>query len=169
MIQDTFVRNISFRKRSANICAISFQSLSLIIVLPSWKKRQKFFSSIHQEGSLWQCSVSALLIVFLCGYVKTNGSISIRRSKEWHKKVNVPWDGFSGFKLHLIICNERRELLNFMITSGYVDNHKPFEYKAFLEFIYGKVVGDNGYISKNLFVRLFVDGIQLLTNLKNNM
>lgn len=44
-----------------------------------------------------------------------------------------------------------------------------FPHKAFVEFIYGKLVGDKGYISKNLFQRLFVDGIQLITKLKNNM
>ena len=43
------------------------------------------------------------------------------------------------------------------------------EYKAFIDFIYGKLFGDKGYISKNLFQRLFVDGIQLITKLKSNM
>ena len=81
-------------------------------------------------------------------------------------KCSMGW--FFGFKQHLI-CNERGELLNFMITPGDVDDRKPLEYKAFVEFIYGKLVGDKGYISKNLFQRLFVDGIQLITKLKNNM
>ena len=107
-------------------------------------------------------------------------------------KCSMGW--FFGFKLHLI-CNEKGELLNFMITPGDVDDRKPLEYKAFVEFIYGKLVADKGYISKNLFVkpneqsqvylsyamarngriytnlfqRLFVDGIQLITKLKNNM
>ena len=39
---------------------------------------------------------------------------------------------FFGFKLHLI-CNEKEELLNFMITSGDVDDRKPLEHKAFIE------------------------------------
>ena len=56
-----------------------------------------------------------------------------------------------------------------MITPGDVDDRKPLEYKAFIDFIYGKPVGDKGYISKNLFQRLFVDGIQLITKLKSNM
>ncbi|EFB31080.1 hypothetical protein HMPREF0971_02639 [Segatella oris F0302] len=43
------------------------------------------------------------------------------------------------------------------------------EYKAFIDFIYGKLFGDKGYIGKNLFQRLFVDGIQLITKLKSNM
>ena len=64
---------------------------------------------------------------------------------------------------------ERDELLNFMIIPGDMDDRKPLEYKAFVEFMYGKLVGDKGYISKNLFQRLFVDGIQLITKLKNNM
>ena len=75
---------------------------------------------------------------------------------------------FFGFKLHLI-CNEKGELQNFMITPGDVDDRKPLEFKSFIEFIYGKLVGDKGYISKNLFQRLFVDGIQLITKLKSNM
>ena len=56
-----------------------------------------------------------------------------------------------------------------MITPRDVDNRKPLEYKAFIDFIYGKLFGDKGYISKNLFQRLFVDGIQLITKLKSNM
>ena len=81
-------------------------------------------------------------------------------------KCSMGW--FFGFKLHLI-CNEKGELLNFMITPGDVDDRKPLEYKAFVKFIYGKLVGDKGYIGKRLFERLFVDGIQLITKLKSNM
>ena len=58
---------------------------------------------------------------------------------------------------------------NFMITPGDIDDRKPLEYKAFVDFIYGKLVGDKGYIGKNLFDKLFVDGIQLITKLKSNM
>ncbi|EFB30371.1 transposase, IS4 family [Segatella oris F0302] len=81
-------------------------------------------------------------------------------------KCSMGW--FFGFKLHLI-CNEKGELLNFMITLGDIDDRKPLGYKVFIDFIYGKLVGDKGYISKNLFQRLFVDGIQLITKLKTNM
>ena len=56
-----------------------------------------------------------------------------------------------------------------MITPGDVDDRKPLEYKVFVEFIYGKLVGDNVYIGRNLFERLFVDGIQLITKLKSIM
>ena len=38
-----------------------------------------------------------------------------------------------------------------------------------MEFIYGKLVGDKGYVGKEFFQKLFVDGIQLITKLKSNM
>lgn len=75
---------------------------------------------------------------------------------------------FYGFKLHLI-CNEKGELLSFMLTPGNVDDRDPLKNTAFLENISGKLVGDKGYISKGLFEKLFVDGIQLLTKVRNNM
>ncbi len=81
-------------------------------------------------------------------------------------QCSIGW--FFGFKLHLI-CNEKGEILNFMFTLGNVDDRQPLNYKGFVDFLYGKLVADKGYISKNLFQRLFVDGIQLITKLKNNI
>lgn len=68
-----------------------------------------------------------------------------------------------------LICNEKGDLLNFMVTPGNVDDRELLRNKSFIEQIFGKLVGDKGYISKELFSRLFVDGIQLITKLKNNM
>ena len=45
-------------------------------------------------------------------------------------KCSMGW--FFGFKRHLI-CNEKGELLNFMITPGDVDDRKPLEYKLLYE------------------------------------
>ena len=75
---------------------------------------------------------------------------------------------FYGFKLHLI-CNEMGELLSFMVTPGNVDDREPLKNKTFVEQMFGKLVGDKGYISKDIFSKLFVDGIQLITKLRNNM
>lgn len=41
--------------------------------------------------------------------------------------------------------------------------------KSFVEYIYGKLVGDKVYINRDLFNKLFIDGIQLITKLRNNM
>ena len=73
-----------------------------------------------------------------------------------------------GFKLHLI-CNEKGDLLSFMVTPGNVDDREPLRNKSFIERIFGRLVGDKGYICKELFSRLFIDGIQLITKLKSNM
>ena len=81
-------------------------------------------------------------------------------------KCSMGW--FFGFKLH-IVCNEKGEIPNYMLTPGDIDDRKPLEYESFMEFIYGKLIGDKGYISKHLFNKLFVDGIQLITKLKSNM
>ena len=34
---------------------------------------------------------------------------------------------------------------------------------------FGKLYGDKGYISKDLFEKLFVDGVHLITKIKKNM
>lgn len=81
-------------------------------------------------------------------------------------KCSMGW--FFGFKLHLII-NEKGEILNFMLTPGDIDDREPLKYENFVKEIYGKLVADKGYISKELFNELFVNGIQLVTKIKNNM
>lgn len=74
---------------------------------------------------------------------------------------------FFCFKLYLI-CNEKDEFLNFIVTPGDMYDRKPLEYKNFLEFMFGKLVGGKGYINKVLFNRLVVDGIQIITKLESN-
>ena len=56
-----------------------------------------------------------------------------------------------------------------MITPGDIDDREPLKYEAFMNLIYGKLVGDKDYIRRELFQRLFVNGIQLITKLKSNM
>lgn len=75
---------------------------------------------------------------------------------------------FYGFKLHLVI-NERGELLNFVITPGNVDDREPLKNKRFVKKITGKLYGDKGYVSAPLAKILFIDGIQLITGIRNNM
>ena len=135
----------------------------------------------HRDGTLSKAEVMVIKKILLgkCTGISSVDSTLLRVCKNqrihMHKvfkgvaqrgKCSMGW--FFGFKLHLI-CNEKGELLNFMITPGDVDDRKPLEYSAFVEFLYGKLVGDKGYVGKDLFQRLFVDGIQLITKLKNNM
>jgi hypothetical protein len=75
---------------------------------------------------------------------------------------------FFGFKLHLII-NDKGEILNFVITQGNVDDREPLKNERFIESVKGKLYADKGYLSKELAQILFVDGLHLITNIRNNM
>ncbi len=75
---------------------------------------------------------------------------------------------FFGFKLHLII-NDKGEVLDFMLTQGNVDDRKPLKNHNFHKRIFGKIYGDKGYIGKDLFEQLFVDGVHLVTKIRKNM
>ena len=81
-------------------------------------------------------------------------------------KCSLGW--FFGFKLHLII-NDKGEILNFVFTTGGVDDREPLKEGVLIKNIKGKLFGDKGYLGKTLFESLFVDGIQLVTKVKNNM
>ena len=73
---------------------------------------------------------------------------------------------FYGFKVHLVI-SDCGELLAVMFTPGNVDDRKPVPKLA--RRLFGKLVGDRGYISQALFSQLWDQGVQLLTKLKKKM
>lgn len=75
---------------------------------------------------------------------------------------------FFGFKLHIVI-NDKGELLNFMITQGNVDDREPLKNKNFVNELKGKMFADKGYISKELSNILFINGLHLITSIRNNM
>lgn len=110
--------------------------------------------SFVDSTTLWLCRNQRIQMYKVFKGIATRG------------KSSMGW--FFGFKLHLI-CNEKGELLNFILTPGSVDDRIPLYDKNFIDQIIGKLVGDKVYISKKLFEKLFVDGIQLITKLKSNM
>ncbi|SFW17083.1 Transposase DDE domain-containing protein [Sinomicrobium oceani] len=73
-----------------------------------------------------------------------------------------------GIKLHLII-NDKGEILDFMLTQGNVDDRDPLKNHNFHKRIFGKIYGDKGYIGKDLFEQLFIDGVHLVTKIRKNM
>jgi DDE family transposase len=79
-------------------------------------------------------------------------------------KSSMGW--FYGFKLHLVI-NERGELLALTLTPGNVDDRRPV--RKLIRSLWGKLFGDRGYISQELFEQLWVQGLQLVTKIKRNM
>ena len=79
-------------------------------------------------------------------------------------KSSMGW--FYGFKLHLLV-NDQGELLAFQLTPGNVDDRKPVPQMS--NNLWGKLVGDRGYLSQPLFEQLFERGLQLITPLRKNM
>ena len=79
-------------------------------------------------------------------------------------KTSMGW--FYGSKLHTIV-NERGELLACRLTAGNVDDRHPVT--DLTERIFGKLIGDKGYLSQALFEQLWTQGIQLITKLRSNM
>ncbi len=75
---------------------------------------------------------------------------------------------FYGFKLHLVV-NDKGEMLNFVITQANVDDRDPLKDKRFIKTIKAKLYADKGYVSRKLTELLFIDGIHLITGIRNNM
>jgi hypothetical protein len=79
-------------------------------------------------------------------------------------KTSTGW--FFGFKLHLVV-SDTGELLDLCFTPGNVDDRKPVDELA--AELFGRLIGDKGYISRELFGRLFARGLRLITRIKSNM
>ena len=72
---------------------------------------------------------------------------------------------FYGFKLHLVV-NDQGQILAICLTSGNVDDCVPLPSRA--RELWGKLVGDKGYISQRLFDQLFEHDLQLITTARIN-
>lgn len=79
---------------------------------------------------------------------------------------SIGW--FYGFKLHLV-TSDTGHVVDFMLTPANTDDRKPLKMKGFIDKLFGKLFGDKGYISKDLFQTLFSQGIHLITKLRKNM
>jgi len=80
-------------------------------------------------------------------------------------KTSTGW--FFGFKVHFVF-NDRGELLDCTLTAGNVDDRKPVP--QLVKRLFGKLMGDKGYISRKLQDELRETfQVQLITKLKRNM
>lgn len=81
-------------------------------------------------------------------------------------KTSMGW--FFGFKLHFVI-NNLGEILSFWITPGNVDDRDFTVIERLTQGLWGMLFGDRGYISQKLFIKLWKQGIKLITSIKSNM
>jgi hypothetical protein len=79
-------------------------------------------------------------------------------------KSSMGW--FYGFKLHLVV-NEQGEILAFCLTPANVDDRDPVPTIA--RQLWGKLVGDRGYIGQELFEKLLEQNLKLITPIRKNM
>ncbi|SFN04996.1 Transposase DDE domain-containing protein [Nitrosomonas communis] len=79
-------------------------------------------------------------------------------------KTSMGW--FYGFKLHLVI-NNQVELLGVEITAGNVDDRNSLP--ELTHYLFGKLFGDQDYLSQSLFEQLREQGVQLVAKVRKNM
>lgn len=99
----------------------------------------------------------------VCHNARINGH-RVMRGLAARGKTSTGW--FYGFKLHLVV-SDRGELLDLCFTPGNVDDRRPVD--ALAARLFGKLIGDKGYIGKDLFRRLLARGVQLITRIRSNM
>ena len=81
-------------------------------------------------------------------------------------KSTMGW--YVGFKLHLL-CNEKGELVNFVLTRANVDDRQESVIDTLTDKVFGKLYADKGYISQSLFGHLWDNGVHIVTGLRSNM
>jgi hypothetical protein len=99
-------------------------------------------------------------------HIKREKSNKVFKGLATKGRSTVGW--FFGFKLHIVI-NDMGEIIKFVITQAHIDDRDPLKNQRFHDNIFGKLFGDRGYISQNLFEQLFIDNIHLITRIRKNM
>lgn len=122
---------------------------------------------------LWLCSLSTRTgIQFIDSTsIVVCSNLRITRHKVFQGmaargRTSEGW--FFGFKLHIVV-NDRGELLALRITPGNVSDANKAVVTALTKGLHGKLFGDKGYVSKELFEQLWRQGLQLITNVRSNM
>jgi hypothetical protein len=68
-----------------------------------------------------------------------------------------------------VIIKDKGEVYNFVITPVNVDDRAPLKDGKFVSEIKGKRDSDRGYIGQKLTELRFIDGIHVITSIRNNM
>lgn len=128
--------------------------------------------------------IPLLLYTIKYGFGKCNGLnfidstplIACKYQRRYSNKVMKDFAGigksstgwFYGMKLHMII-NGNGEILSFCVTSGNTSDINEEVIEKMTKNIYGKLIGDKGYISSKMFRKLFENNITLITKVRSNM
>lgn len=122
-----------------------------------------FFYLLAKRGDCTGISFIDATALKVCHNLRIPSHKVFRGSAE-RDKSSTGW--YYGFKLHLAV-NERGEILGFYLTAANVDERVPADWMT--RDLWGKLIGDKGYISKDLFEKLMARGLKLITKLRRNM
>ncbi len=122
---------------------------------------------------LWLCTLSTRTgiqfvdstSIVVCSNLRINRH-RIFRNAAARGRTSEGW--FFGFKLHIVV-NDRGELLALRITPGNVSDANKSVVSGLAKGLRGKLFGDKGYVSKDLFEQLWQQGLQLITTVRSNM
>lgn len=121
---------------------------------------------VFSQGCLGKCSGISFVdstILTVCHARRINSHRVFKKTAK-RGKTSTGW--FYGFKLHLVI-NDVGEILAYMLSAGNIDDRVPVPELS--KSLFGKLFGDKGYISQELFLKLYEKGLQIITRLKKNM
>lgn len=148
---------------------------------PSLPTYQNFLASVNHLSGLAALLLNGFMSVFkritkesdlkfadstrieVCG-IKREFSHKVCKGLAKKSKSSMGW--FYGFRLH-IICNELMQILNLKITTATVDERKGL--CAMWRNIFGMIIADAGYVSKELREKGLRLGKHLFTSVRANM
>ena len=82
------------------------------------------------------------------------------------KRGKSTMGGFFGFKLHVVV-NHKGHLMAVKITPANTDDREPLG--KMVKGLTGKCYADKGYIGKEIFRKLWDQGLHLVTGIRKNM
>jgi IS5 family transposase len=155
-----YLREIAFKHRKEFPRSVSyhrFVELQRRCVLPL------FFYLLCRRGTCTGVSFIDATAIKVCHNLRIPSHKVFRGSAE-RDKSSTGW--YYGFKLHLAI-NECGEILGFYVTAANVDERQTVSWIT--QALWGKLIGDKGYLSQTLFEELMNRGLKLITKLRRNM
>ena len=160
----------------------NFKAFYILLLLNHYKNDFPLLPTYERFVSLMPRTLGLLIVLLSCLFAKSRGisfidatPLAVCHNKRIfnHKvfqglatrgKTTKGW--FFGFKLHVII-NDKAELVRVRLTQGNVDDRTVVPLMT--QSLQGLLIGDKGYISQKLFLRLYRRGLKLITGIKKNM
>jgi Transposase DDE domain len=185
------------RRRASSLCLSEVMTIIVLFHASGYRNFKAYYTEQVLKQYVWAfprlvsyqrfVELMPSALVPLCGYLQTrkghcsgisfidSTSLKVCHNRRIHShkvfqgragrgKTSVDW--FYGFKLHLVI-NDRGELLSLRLTPGNTDDRRPVP--ELVKGLFGKLIGDKGYVSQPLFEALYDEGVQLVTKLKRGM